>query len=172
MVRLADSNSNYPTPPEVLAEEIEAVERRQLTSWAVWAGAAMLGAALIGAFAALVLVAPKRVVKAVPVALLAPRGAQNDVPRRFQWDPVPGAAVYIVAVTEVGTGNVIVLRPVYETALTPHDSEFSRFDPGSYTWSVEAKARDGSILSHGEAVFSLGARVGRSGGQGSGALAR
>ncbi len=155
----APVDPGYPTPAEVLGEEIEAVERPLLRSWIVWAGA-ILGAALVGAFGALTLVTPERRAERATIVLAEPHGSLKDAPQRFRWAEVPGAAVYIVAVTDAGTGTVIVLRPVYETALTPHDSEFSRFDSGSYTWSVEAKARDGSILAHGEAAFTLDRPVG------------
>ncbi len=150
------TKSQIQTPEEVLEKDIESLERPILHSWGIWAGS-LVFAAVLGGLAALALLAPGRHAPRVlsPVDLGEPRGTLEQPPRIFRWSAIPGATSYIVAVTEIGTGEVVLLRPVRDVFVAPSDVEGANFVPGRYAWYVEALGRDGTTVARTDATFAI-----------------
>jgi len=144
------------TPEEVLEHGIEDLERPMLRSWGIWA-ASVVFAAILGGAGALTVLAPGREAARVMsnVALTEPRGTLDQPPRIFRWNAVPGATSYIVAVAEIGSGEVALLRPARDVLIAPSDVEGANLMPGRYNWSVEALGSDGTTVARGEASFAI-----------------
>ena len=75
----------------------------------------------------------------------------------FRWDPVDGAASYILLVTARDRDEVELLRPVRESYLKPLETEVSNLNPGSYAWAVEARSAKGQLIGYGEGTFVISA---------------
>ena len=148
------------TPEEFLEAEIEELERNTLNSGAIW-GIALIGLILLGGAAFLItrwdrLQQAGRTRAFVPEALrlIEPRGEVDDA-LVFRWDRVDGAASYIVQVHAAERNEIELLRPVRETYLQPSESEASDLMPGRYTWSVEARNGQGTLIGYGEGTFTI-----------------
>jgi hypothetical protein len=152
--------STLETPEEVLENEIEDLEKHTLNSGWLWAAAAVGLVVLAGA--AFIITSwdnrsqEGRTVAFTPEAmsLLQPKGTL-DGPLTFRWGPIDNASTYIVLVKSVTGDEVELLRPVHETYLTPSDTEQSNLLPGTYTWSVEARSRRGTLIGYGEGSFDV-----------------
>jgi len=140
------------TPEEVLVHDIESLERPRLRSWGIWT-ASVVFAAILGGLGTLALVVWDRT--ALPIVLTEPLITLDQPPRVFRWNPVRGAVSYIVAVAEIGSGDVVLLRPARDVLIAPSDVEGANLVPGRYTWSVEALGRDGTTLAEGKATFEI-----------------
>ncbi|HEX4825281.1 MAG TPA: hypothetical protein VFV19_13325 [Candidatus Polarisedimenticolaceae bacterium] len=150
---------SHETPEEVLESEIRELEKRTLNSGWLW-GAAALSLVLLAAAAFLITFWDSRQAIAhrgpgAPEAmtLSGPRGAvdRNVV---FRWARVEGADSYIVWVKGDGDEDEFI-RPVHDTFLQPSDTEVSNLNPGTYTWSVEARSPQGQPIGYGEAKFTI-----------------
>ncbi len=160
---MADPNApTVETPEDVLESEIEDLEKRTLNSGWIWAAAAV---GLIVLFSAAFLItnwdhrqSNARPVVIVPeaMALKEPRGSV-DRDFTFRWDGIEGAASYILLVTAADRDEVELLRPVRETFLKPTETEIANLNPGSYTWTVEARSSKGQLIGFGDASFSISA---------------
>jgi hypothetical protein len=160
------SRENLETNEEHLADEIRELEQVQLASWRTWAIALVVFAGLaliVGAFmiweaANIAQMNKDRVAAAspAPMALRAlNEGLQSD-PRVFRWDPVAGAANYVVIVREAAAdGETVVIRVVNEPLLTTTDVESANLSGGRFGWSIEARRSDGSRLGYGEGTFAI-----------------
>jgi hypothetical protein len=86
--------------------------------------------------------------------LLAPRGEVAAFPRRFEWRPLPAAALYEITVVNEETGAAI-FRQRGPTARLDLDVEpGSEPPPGAYVWEVIA-IRDGQPLARGGGRFRV-----------------
>jgi len=148
------------TPEEVLESEIRELEKRTLNSGWLW-GAAALALVLLAAAAFLITFWDNRHVAATrppgapeAMTLTEPRG-RVDRSVTFRWRGVEGAASYIVLVKAADLDEVEILRPVREHYLQPSDTEASNLNPGSYTWSVEARSPKGQLIGYGESSFTI-----------------
>lgn len=148
------------TPEEVLESEIKELEKRTLNSGWLW-GAAALALILLAAAAFLITFWDNRQATAhrapgAPEAMILtePRGTV-DRSFTFRWDRVDGAASYIVLCSAMEGGEVEILRPVKDLFLRPSEVESSNFNPGSYTWSVEARSEKGELIGFGKSAFTI-----------------
>lgn len=148
------------TPEEVLAAEINELEKRTLNSAWLWVAAAV---GLIAVFSATIFItnwdrnrSSARPFTVVPeaMALKEPLGTV-DRDLTFRWNRVEGAASYILLVTAHDRDEVELLRPVRETYLRPSETEVANFNPGTYAWSVEARSPKGQLIGYGEATFAI-----------------
>jgi hypothetical protein len=148
------------TSEEVLATEINELERRTLNSAWLWVAAAV---GLVVLFSAMFLItnvdrnrANARPFTVVPEAMVLkePLGTV-DRDLTFRWNRVEGAASYILLVTARDREEVELLRPVHETFLKPSETEISNFNPGSYAWTVEARSAKGQLIGYGEGSFAI-----------------
>ena len=148
------------TPEQVLATEINELERRTLNSAWLWVAAAV---GLVVLFSAMFLItnwdrkrANARPFTVVPEAMVLkePLGTV-DRDLTFRWNRVEGAASYILLVTARDREEVELLRPVRETFLKPSETEISNLNPGSYAWTVEARSAKGQLIGYGEASFAI-----------------
>jgi len=147
------------TPEEVLESEIRELEKRTLNSGWLW-GAAALALVLLAAAAFLITFWDTRQVIAhrapgAPEAMTL-NGPRGEVDRNvvFRWARVDGAASYIVWVKGDG-GEDEILRSVHDSYLQPAETEFANLNPGTYTWSVEARSGQGQLIGYGEAKFTI-----------------
>jgi hypothetical protein len=148
------------TPEEVLEAEIEDLEKRTLNSGWLWVAAAV-GLIVLFSTAFMVtnwdrnqsLARPFTVVPEA-MALKEPLG-QVDRDLTFRWNAVDGAISYILIVTARDPDEVVLLRPVRETFLKPTETEVSNFNPGSYSWTVEAHSAKGQLVGYGEGSFAI-----------------
>lgn len=148
------------TPEDVLEAEIQELEKRTLNSAWLW-GAAALALVLLAAATFLITFWDNRrvVAQRAPGApevmtLTEPRG-RVDRNLTFRWGRVDTAASYIVLVTSVDHKEVEILRPVHDTFLRPSDTEVADLNPGSYTWTVEARSDKGQLIGYGEGEFTI-----------------
>ena len=148
------------TPEEVLESEIRELEKRTLNSGWLW-GAAALALVLLAAAAFLITFWDTRqaIAHRAPGApeamtLNGPRGSvdRNVV---FRWARIEGAASYILLVKAADRDEVEILRPVREVFLQPSETEVSNLNPGTYTWSVEARSGGGQLIGYGESSFTI-----------------
>jgi len=152
--------STTETSEEVLATEINELERRTLNSAWLWVAAAV---GLIVLFSATFFVtnwdrtrssgrpftgAPEAMVLKEPVGTV-------DRDLTFRWNRVQGAASYILLVKAHDRDEVELLRPVAETFLKPSESEIANFNPGSYVWTVEARSATEQLIGYGEGSFTI-----------------
>ncbi len=154
-----DTSSNE-TPEEVLATEINELEKRTLNSAWLWVAAAVgLIVLFSGAFfimnwdrtqsnAKPLTVVPEAMVLKEPLGTV-------DRDLTFRWNRVAGAASYILLVTANDRDEVELLRPVRETYLQPSETEVANFNPGTYAWTVEARSAKGQLIGYGEAKFVI-----------------
>lgn len=152
--------STQETPEEFLENEIEDLEKHTLNSGWLWAAAAV-GLVVLAGAAFLVTywdnrAQADRTIAFAPEAmsLLEPRGTL-DGPLAFRWDAVDNASTYVVLVKSISGDEVELLRPVHDTYLTPSESELANLLPGTYTWSVEARSRRGTLIGYGEGSFDI-----------------
>ena len=152
--------SSVETSEEVLATEINELEKRTLNSAWLWVVAAV---GLIVLFSAAFFItnwdrtqSNARPFTVVPeaMALKEPLGTV-DRDLTFRWNRVEGAASYILLVTARDRDEVELLRPVRETFLKPSETEISNFNPGSYAWTVEARSAKGQLIGYGEGSFAI-----------------
>jgi hypothetical protein len=144
----------------VLEAEIEDLEKRTLNSGWLWVAAAV-GLIVLFSTAFMVtnwdrnqsLARPFTVVPEA-MALKEPLG-QVDRDLTFRWNAVDGAISYILIVTARDPDEVVLLRPVRETFLKPTETEVSNFNPGSYSWTVEAHSAKGQLVGYGEGSFAI-----------------
>lgn len=68
-----------------------------------------------------------------------------------------GAASYLLVATAKDREDVVLSRPVREVFLKPTESDVVNFNPGAYTWTVEARSPSGRLIGYGESSFSIGA---------------
>jgi hypothetical protein len=148
------------TPEEVLESEIRELEKRTLNSGWLW-GAAALALVLLAAAAFLITFWDNRQATAhrapqAPEAmtLTEPKG-EVDRSLTFRWARVDDAASYIILVKAAEGDEVELLRSVHDPFLQPTDTEASNFNPGSYTWSVEARSAKGQLIGYGEGSFRI-----------------
>jgi hypothetical protein len=146
------------TPEQVLATEINELERRTLNSAWLWVAAA---AGLVVLFSAMFLFtnwdrdrSSARPFTPEAMVLKEPLGTV-DRDLTFRWNRVDGAASYILLVTARDREEVELLRPVRETFLKPSETEISNFNPGSYAWTVEARSSKGQLIGYGEGSFAI-----------------
>jgi hypothetical protein len=148
------------TPEQVLATEINELEKRTLNSAWLWVAAA---AGLIFLLSTAFFIVSwgrnqsnARRFTAVPEAMVL-REPLGTVDRdlTFRWNRVDGAASYILLVTARDRGEVELLRPVRETFLKPSETEISNFNPGAYAWTVEARSSAGQLIGYGEGSFAI-----------------
>jgi hypothetical protein len=148
------------TPEEVLESEIRDLEKRTLNSGWLW-GAAALALVLLAAAAFLITFWDSRqaIAHRVPGApeAMTLRGPRGEVDRNvvFRWAQIEGAASYIVLVKAADRDEVEILRPVRDLFLQPSETEASNLNPGSYTWSVEARSPQGLLIGYGETTFTV-----------------
>lgn len=148
------------TPEEVLESEIKELEKRTLNSGWLW-GAAALALVLVSATAFLITFwdnrqsAARRVPGAPETMVLTEPKGKVDRDLTFRWERLDGAASYIVMVKAVDGDEVEVLRPVHDPFLKPSETEVSNFNPGSYTWTVEARSDKGQLIGYGEGAFVI-----------------
>jgi len=154
------TNSPIETPEEVLATEINELEKRTLNSAWLWVAAAV---GLIVLFSATFFFTSwdrnqsrARPLTVVPEAMVLkePRGTV-DRDFTFRWNRVPGAASYIIFVKAHDRDEVELLRPVDEPYLKPSETEIANFNPGSYVWTVEARSATEQLIGYGEATFAI-----------------
>jgi len=153
--------SSHETPEDVLASEINDLEKRTLNSGWLWAAAAV---GLVALFSAAFFITnwdhsqsnAKARAGVVPEAMLL-REPLGTVDRdfTFRWNPVEGAASYILLVTAHDRDEVELLRPVRETFLKPSETEVANFNPGAYAWTVEARSAKGQLIGYAEGAFSI-----------------
>jgi hypothetical protein len=150
------------TPEDVLESEIRDLEKRTLNSGWLWVAAAV---GLTVMFSAAFLFtnwdrqqSNARPVTVVPEAmhLREPVGTV-DRDFTFRWNPVDGAASYILYVAARGRDEVELLRPVRDTFVKPTETEAANFNPGAYSWTVEARSARGQLIGYGEASFAVSA---------------
>jgi hypothetical protein len=148
------------TPEEVLESEIRELEKRTLNSGWLWVAAAV---GLIVLFSAAFLFTSwdrnqllARPFTIVPEAMVLkePRG-QVDRDLTFRWNRVDGATSYILVVTARDGDEVELLRPVHENFLKPTETEVANFNPGSYSWTVEARSAKGQLVGFGQGSFTI-----------------
>lgn len=148
------------TPEELLESEIEELEKRTLNSGWLW-GAAALALVLLAAAAFLITFWDNRQAQAhrspaTPEAMILtePKG-KVDRNLTFRWDRVNGAGSYVVLCSAAEGGEVEVLRSVKDLFLRPTDVEASNLNPGSYTWSVEARSEKDELIGFGKGAFTI-----------------
>jgi hypothetical protein len=149
------------TPEEAFQEEIEDLEKPMLHSvlpWTIAFGALSLLAATLAFF---FILSPRQGAYRGPtlgghplVSLSEPQGRLSAAPKVFRWEPVQGAAKYIITVTR-GDSEVVLLRPVTDIQMVPSGEEVDVFRPGTYTWMVEARGADDNTIAAGETAFVL-----------------
>lgn len=160
---MSDTTRRDPTTPEeALEAEIADLERPMLHSvlpWTVAFGALILLSALLVFF---FILAPQEgrfrgpTLGGHPLLSLAePQGRLSEPPRVFRWEPVRGAAKYVITVARDEDNEVVLLRPVMDIQMSPSSEEASAFKPGTYTWTVEARGADDSTIAQGETAFVL-----------------
>jgi hypothetical protein len=148
------------TPEDVLESEIRELEKRTLNSGWLW-GAAALALVLLAAAAFLITFWDNRqaVARRLPGApeVMSLNGPRGEVDRNvvFRWARVDGAASYIVLVKAADRDEVEILRPVRDLFLQPSETEQSDLNPGTYTWSVEARSAQGQLIGYGESTFTV-----------------
>src|SRR5262245_11033827 len=148
------------TPEEVLESEIRELEKRTLNSGWLW-GAAALALVLLAAAAFLITFWDNRQVVAhrAPSApeTMTLNGPRGEVPRAvtFRWARVEGAVSYVVLVRASDRDEVELIRSVRDLFLQPTDTEASNLNPGTYTWSVEARSEKGQLVGYGESTFTV-----------------
>jgi hypothetical protein len=147
------------TPEEVLESEIRELEKRTLNSGWLW-GAAALALVLLAAAAFLITFWDTRQAIAhrapgTPEAMTL-NGPRGEVDRNvvFRWAPVDGAASYIVWVKGDGDEDELI-RPVHDNFLQPSETELANLNPGTYTWSVEARSPQNQPIGYGQAKFTI-----------------
>jgi hypothetical protein len=154
-----DLHSNE-TPEEILESEIQDLEKRTLNSGWLWVAAAV---GLIVLFSAAFTLtnwdrkqANARTIAFVPEAmdLKEPLGTV-DRDFTFRWNEVDGAVSYILFVKARDEDEVELLRPVRENFLKPSETEVANFNPGSYSWTVEARSAKGQLIGYGEGAFAI-----------------
>lgn len=150
--------STVETPEEVLAREINELEKRTLQSAWLWVAAAV---GLVVLFSALFFITSwnrnqptSRRITPEAMLLKEPLGTV-DRDLTFRWSRVPGAASYIVLVRAQDGDEVELLRPVDDPFLKPSESEISNFNPGSYVWTVEARSATERLIGYGEGKFVI-----------------
>jgi len=160
---MADTElGSHETPEDVLESEIRELEQRTLNSGWLWAAAAV---GLIVLFSAAFFItnwdrnqASARTISIVPEAMALKEPVGNvDRDFTFRWNPVDGAASYLLYVTARDHDEVELLRPVRETYLKPSETEVANFNPGAYAWTVEARSAKGQLIGYGEGSFSVSA---------------
>jgi hypothetical protein len=148
------------TPEEVLEAEIEDLEKRTLTSGGLWAAAAVGLIILAGAAFLFTSWDNRRHAGHAPafapelIRLKEPYG-EVDSAGLFRWEAVDEAASYIVMVRAAQGDEVELLRPVRENFLRPSETEAADLASGNFIWSVEARARSGTLIGYGEGNFSI-----------------
>jgi len=152
--------SSHETSEEVLATEINELEKRTLNSAWLWVAAAV---GLIVLFSATFFItnwdhnqSSARPITVVPEAMVLkePLGTV-DRDLTFRWNRVQGATSYILLVKAHDRDEVELLRPVDETYLKPSESEIANFNPGSYVWTIEARSATEQLIGYGEAKFVI-----------------
>jgi len=88
------------------------------------------------------------------VNLTDPRGEIEGPPTAFRWRGRQGAATYVVTVRRA-SGEVILLQQAEQPWMVPAVADRALLMPGAYTWSVEARGRDGRRVGQGEAGFEI-----------------
>jgi hypothetical protein len=151
---------SHETPEEVLEAEIEELEKRTLTSAWLWVAAAV---GLVVLFTSAFMItnwdreqSNARTVAIVPevMDLKEPLGTvSRDF--TFRWNAVEGAVSYILFVKARESDEVELLRPVRETFLKPSETEVANFNPGAYSWTVEARSSRGQLIGYGEGTFAI-----------------
>jgi len=149
---------------EVFEEEIEDLEKTGVTNWSTWL--AGVGAfALIAGVVLMVMAYEARtrrgpaVIGNLPsIRLVEPAGTIDHLPAQFRWDGISGAATYLVTIQAQDSDEVLLLRSSRGTNLAPTAEDLSRFLPGGFRWTVEARGEDGKTIAWGEGefVFTLG----------------
>ena len=148
------------TPEEVLATEINELERRTLNSAWLWVAAAV---GLVVLFSALFFItssgrnqqSSRRMTVAPEAMVLKEPLGTVDRDLTFRWNRVPGATSYIVLVRAQDGDEVELLRPVDDPYLKPSESEIANFNPGSYVWTVEARSATERLIGYGEGKFVI-----------------
>lgn len=153
------------TESELIANEIEDLERPPLRSVATWC-AALAGfgilALIVAAFMFWEATGRDRAVAKreaeyppTPIALRSVETSLESRPLAFRWDPLAGADSYIVLVRNAESDEVIMIRAVKETYVTATDVESANLVSGRYEWSLEARKPDGTQLGYGEGSFTV-----------------
>jgi hypothetical protein len=151
---------SHETSEEVLATEINELEKRTLNSAWLWVAAAM---GLIVLFSVTFFItnwdrtrsnARRSAVAPEAMVLREPLGTV-DRDFTFRWNRVPGARTYILLVRAHDRDEVELLRPVDDPYLKPSESEISNFNPGSYVWTVEARSASEQLIGYGEGKFEI-----------------
>lgn len=135
--------------------------RRFPYAWAA-AGAAGLLAAVVGVL--LLSRGPQppaitdggnRIVRGAALEIIEPFGIVEKTPARFAWQPVPGAAEYIIIVEGIEPSWTAQTR---DTAIKVPEEIAARMDAGQlHTWRVKAFSEQGALLAASTAVtFSIG----------------
>ena len=152
--------SSHETSEEVLATEINELEKRTLNSAWLWVAAAV---GLVVVFGAMLFItnwdrtrSNARPITVQPEAMVLkePLGTV-DRDLTFRWNRVQGATSYILLVKARDRDEVELLRPVGEPFLKPSESEIANFNPGSYVWTVEARSATEQLIGYGEAKFVI-----------------
>ena len=152
--------SSHETSEEVLATEINELEKRTLNSAWLWVAAAV---GLVVLFGAMLFItnwdrtqSNARPITVLPEAMVLkePLGTV-DRDLTFRWNRVQGATSYILLVKARDRDEVELLRPVGEPFLKPSESEIANFNPGSYVWTVEARSATEQLIGYGEAKFVI-----------------
>jgi hypothetical protein len=148
------------TPEDVLAEEINDLEKRTLNSAWLWVAAAVGLTVLVSVTFFITnwdrnqsnarpsTVAPEAMILKEPLGTV-------DRDFTFRWNRVQGARSYILLVRAHDRDEVELLRPVTEPYLKPSESEIANFNPGSYVWTVEARSATEQLIGFGEGNFAI-----------------
>ena len=149
------------TSEEILEAGIEGLEEPVFRRSMVWIGGAVgllvvIGAVVLAANLRGGLSSPAPAVREAPtVDLTDPRGEVEGPPAAFRWRGRQQAATYVVTVRRAA-GEVVLLQTSTQPWLVPAVADRALMNPGVYTWSVEARQRDGTAVGHGEASFEIG----------------
>lgn len=91
------------------------------------------------------------------VELAHPKGGVDEVPRRFSWQPVEGAARYRVTIEDADTFWPLVLGTTDVTRFDLPEEKRQAIRPGRiHEWSVEALDGDGRAVAWGGSRFWVG----------------
>ena len=150
---------------ELVADEIEDLERPPLRSWGTWClafGGFGLLALIVSGFMFWEAAGRARSVAAreaeIPPAEIALQDVEHGLevrPQVFRWTAVPGCAGYILMVHALERDEIVLMRAQRENYVTTTDVESANLVAGRYAWSVEARRADGTRLGYGRGTLVI-----------------
>ena len=149
------------TSEEILEAGIEGLEEPVFRRSMVWVGGVLGLVIVIGAVALATNLrnggstsVATSISDTPTVNLTDPRGEIEGPPEAFRWRGRQGAASYVVTVRRA-SGDVLILQQAEQPWMVPAVADRALMTPGEYSWSVEARGRDGSRVGNGEATFEI-----------------